>query len=339
MDEEEKLPKEQLRIVYGEILRGFNLIDAAKYRGIVVKHLTVFDTELVDQERELHFQRAVKEGLPSEKARLKELERESLWGVEQEKKIEETESYVSRMRESKSKLLLKSQAQTMQDEIDAAIKELNAMRTEREEMLGLTSERHANKKANDYYVYISLYKDREFKDRFFSDEEFDDVSDVDLNYLVLAFNAFNKRYSQMNLKRTALSHFFLNNFYLCDDNPFSFYGKPVVELTYHQAELFSHGKYFKHILQNMKHSPPADIMEDPDRLMEAYNVDQNREKLYGDKDQSGVGSTVVGATKDDLEALGMTSDTAGEPVVSLSDAVKEAGGRLEMEDLIKLHGV
>ena len=142
------------------------------------------------------------------------------------------------------------------------------------------------------------------------------------------------------MKRVALSGFFLNNFYLCKDNPFIFYGKPVVELTYHQGDLFSYGRYFKHVLSEMKHQPPPDVMEDPDKLIEQYDVQQNQEKMNEGKDTSGTASTYIGATKEDMDSLGITEEVKNDPnVVDLNEELAKADGDLSMEDLIKLHGV
>ena len=76
------------------------------------------------------------------------------------------------------------------------------------------------------------------------------------------------RFADINLKRVAVSGFYLNNFYLCKDNPFIFYGKPVVGLTYPQTELFSFGRYFKGILTEIKPPPTEEQLDDPDKLIE-----------------------------------------------------------------------
>lgn len=140
------------------------------------------------------------------------------------------------------------------------------------------------------------------------------------------------------MKRIALSNFFLNNYHLCKDNPFIFFGKPLVELTYHQADLFAYGRYYKHILSEMKNPPAPEIMQDPDRLLELYEIEKSQEERNDGKETTGTASTVVGATKEDLEVLGMTKD-ADPMAVDLNDEIRKKGGNLSMEDLIKLHGV
>jgi hypothetical protein len=203
----------------------------------------------------------------------------------------------------------------------------------------LTCETYSEKKVNDYYVYISLFKDTKFKDPLFSISEFDEVSENDLMALILHFNKTTRKYSQHNLKRIAISHFFLNNFYLCKDNPFTFYGKPVVELTYHQADLFSFGRYFKHILSEMKSPLTNEMIEDPDKIIGQHNIEQNKDSVLKDDGKAGSASTIIGATKEDLEALGVSATEDIGETIDLNKAVSEKGGTMSMDELMKLHGV
>ena len=140
------------------------------------------------------------------------------------------------------------------------------------------------------------------------------------------------------MKRIALSNFFLNNYHLCKDNPFIFFGKPIVDLTYHQADLFAYGRYYKHILSEMKSPPSAEVMQDPDKLLELYEIEQTQKDRDGGKEMTGTASTVVGATKEDLDALGMTKE-ADPGAIDLNEEMRKKGGDLSMEELIKLHGV
>jgi hypothetical protein len=292
----------------------------------------------VDEEREKNSDKAVSKGLPTDKEKLEELKKEGLWTEEKEKRFEEITNFVSRLRETKSKIALKSEAKRIQDEIDTAEKEYDELNREKTGLIGMTSEMFADKKANDYYIFLALYKDKEFKEHFFSEAEYDELSDKQLTAVILAFNRMSKRFNQINLKRIALSGFFLNNFYLCKENPFIFFGKPIVDLTFHQTDLFAYGRYFKHILSEMKSSPPQDVMEDPDKLLDQYNLEQNKDKVLNPTGKDGAATTIVGATKEDLEALGLRPQSEDGEVIDLHKAAKEKGGELSMEDLMKLHG-
>jgi hypothetical protein len=235
-------------------------------------------------------------------------------------------------------MALKSEIRRLTQQIQEEEDKLLEMELDKKDLVGLTSDSYATKKVNDYYVYISLYKDMGCKELLFSENEFDEVSEDDLTAIILHFNKEIKKFSQMNLKRIGLSHFFLNNFYLCDDNPYIFYGKPVVDLTYHQADLFTYGRHFKHLMSEMQSPLTNEMMENPDLLTEQYNIEQNKESVLKDSDQSGTASTIVGATKEDLESLGVAATQDLGETVDLNDMLAKKGGTMDMEDLIKLHG-
>lgn len=342
MQNKEKIPLEELRQSYAEVLNGRSTMKIKEYGLIYVKHLSIYDTELLDIKREGYFAKAIKAGLPTTEEKIELLEKDDLWSKKREKEIEEQTNFISRMEETKAKLILKSEVSRIAKEIEETQSKIDETIEEKAQLLGLTSELFADKKVNDYYIYLTLYKDPNFKEAFFSEEEFNELSDIELAIVITGYNSIAKSFSEINMKRIALSGFFLNNFYLCKDNPFIFFGKPVVDLTYHQSDLFSYGRYFKHVLSELKNQPPPDVMADPDKLIDQFNLQQNQEKMGGkaqDRENIGGGSTVVGASKEDLEALGMTPDSSAPNVLSLNEEVEKKGGTLDMEDLIKMHGL
>ena len=316
-------------------------MNVGKFGLIHVKHLSIWDTELLDIRRLEYLNRAEKEGLPSNEEKLKYLKRDDLWSDEKEGQIKNLTSFVDRASETRSKLILKSEINRMTKEIDKSSKERDILIQEKSQLMGLTSELYADKKVNDYYVFLTLHKDVDLKEEFFSEEEFDELSDAELSLIINGYNNIASMFADINVKRIAVSGFFLNNFYLCKDNPFTFFGKPVTELTYHQVDLFSFGRYFKHILSELKSPPSEEDLDEPDRIIGQHTIQENKEKMGADKVESGSASTYVGATQEDLEALGMGKDEAAmDPdVVDLNEEIRKKGGTLSMEDMIKIHGV
>jgi len=148
-----------------------------------------------------------------------------------------------------------------------------------------------------------------------------------------------QKFNSKNLKRIALSGFFLNFYHLCDDNPFTFFGQAATRLTFYQAELFGHGRYFKHILQNSKNKPPDDIMNEPDKIIEWYESSTSAQaamdKATTSADKMG-GSSIVGASRKEMEHLGAASEET--EAVDLAKEAAKKGGQLSMADLLKLHG-
>jgi len=142
-----------------------------------------------------------------------------------------------------------------------------------------------------------------------------------------------------NLKRMALADFFTNIFYLCEDNIYNFYGKPIVKLTFYQIELFSFGRYFKSIMQNSEEEVPEHIAEDPEKLIEWAESSKNVKEILeksSTEGKDGAASSIVGATAEDLQKAGIDKN---DDVIDLSQKAKEKGGKLTMQDMMKLHGV
>ena len=334
----ELLPKEELRLVYGEIVRGSSYFYSEKYGEVIIKHLTQHDTEMLDVKKLKYKRLAEKKGLPTEKERVQDLIKDKLWTEQNERDIESARDFISKMEDSKKKMALKSERKKVQESIDAEINKLEKLLMEKNDLVGLTSESYSDKKVNDYYIYLSLFKDMKFKEPLFSEAEFDEVSEKDLEVIIMHFNKISRRFEQRNIKRIALSHFFLNNFYLCKDNPFIYYGKPVVDLSYHQADLFSFGRYYKQIMQDMKNPVTNEMMDDPDKLTDQYEIEQNKDSVLKEDGKSGEASTIVGATKEDLEALGVSATQDIGETVDLNDELAKKGGTMSMEDIMKLHG-
>ena len=261
----------------------------------------------------------LKKGLPTEKERVEDLIKDKLWTQQNERDIESARDFVSKMEDTKKKMALKSERKKVQESIDAEINKLEKLLMEKNDLVGLTSESYSDKKVNDYYIYLSLFKDTKFQEPLFSEAEFDEVSEKDLEVIIMHFNKISRRFEQRNIKRIALSHFFLNNFYLCKDNPFIYYGKPVVDLSYHQADLFSFGRYYKQIMQDMKNPVTNEMMDDPDKLTDQYEIEQNKDSVLKEDGKSGEASTIVGATKEDLEALGVSATQDIGETVDLND--------------------
>lgn len=332
-----KLEKHLLRRVYMDILRGFSKVTDTSYGDFYIKHIDNFDSEEIDEKGEEYKNHAIKQGLPSTKEKLKQLKQDESWTDEEECKINDLEKMISNLQITKSKTLLKAQIDQVQQQIKDTEKELQALKVEKASLIGYTSDVYASKKINEFYVLNTSYKDKELKKPLFNKQEFEELQERDISLLIKYYNDSSERAGEENIKRIALSGFFLNSFYICEDNPQIYYGKPVVELTYNQGELFSYGKYFKHILSEMKNKPHPDVMDDPDKLIELYNVGQNADKMKESMENADA-STVVGATSEDLERMGIKGPS-DEPQkgISLAKEAAKKGGKLSMEDLMNLH--
>jgi hypothetical protein len=326
----------KLRMIFADILRGYSVCEY-KDSEFYIKHLSHYDATDLDYEREKQIRKAAEAGLETETSKLKELEEADLWSRKQESQGTELESYLINLKTTRSKLFLAEERNRITLQIEGVEKEISDLETERKNLLGLTQESFADKKINELYIFSSIFKEQERKTPLFEKEEEEEMDLQELYELIRAYNGKLADFNGENLKRMALSGFFLNLFYLCKDNPFTFYGKPAMDLTFYQAELFTHGRYFKNILQNSKTKPPEDIMGDPDKIIEWYESSTNAQEAMSkiNKDSAG-GSSIVGASREEMKKLGAIDDT--EQGIDLAAEAAKKGGELTMDDLIKLHG-
>ena len=152
------------------------------------------------------------------------------------------------------------------------------------------------------------------------------------------YNKSVEKFQSNHLKNISVSGFFTNIFYLCENNAHVFFGKPLVNLSFYQLELFGYGRYYKSMIENSEKKPPEHISEDPEKLVEWFESTKSAAETL-DKSEAKAGehgaTSLVGATKDDLKRLGL--DNPGE-TISLAKKAAEKGGRLTMDDMMKIHG-
>jgi hypothetical protein len=326
-----------LKTVFTDIVKGYSVVHDQTFGKIYVKHLNSFDSSDIEIAKQRYYDKAKNMDVATEAEQEKILLEQGLWTEDQEKRIAEQRIFVNNLIRQKGKLYLKSQIEKLKDHITDSQEKLEKMEIEKIQLMGQTCERFSNKKVNEYYMYTSVYQDDELEDKKFTSTQFDELTDDELSALIGIYNQSTAKFNSSVIKRVSLSPLFLNFFYLCDDNAVNFYGKPIIELSFYQTEVFSHGLSFKNILSDTKNKPPDEIANDPDKLIEWADANRNaREVLEKASDEEGSASSLVGATPEDLKHLGIDMKTDG---ISLEKAAAEKGGALDMQDLMKLHGV
>ena len=191
------------------------------------------------------------------------------------------------------------------------------------------------KKSNEYLIYNSLYKDANLKIKNFSEKSFEEIDNEDLYILGDIYKKFVEKFSTLNIKKISLLPFYRNLYNLSNDNPYYLYGKRILDLTFYQIEVFSYARYFKNIISESKNPPPEDYLDDPDKIIEWFDSSKNINELLDNKNSKNAdGSSIVGATKEDLKKLGKEENG-----VSIFEEASKKGGKLSMEDMMKLHGI
>lgn len=326
--------KSKLKLIYNDILQGYSYASHGIGK-LYIKHLSTFDSADFDFVYNKYFLLAREKGLPAIIDKEKELIESGEWSKEKDRKILDTENYIKGLYTTKTKLWKQNDLNSLNRQIKQAEDDLKKLQDEKQTLLGTTAETYANKKLNEYSVFSTLYNSSALNNRFFSPDDFDDLEDDILRSLVVLYNEKIENFSEYNLKAVALSPFFSNLFYLAEDNVFNFYGKPIINLTFYQVQLFMYGKYFKGMFSDSKTRPPEHIMEDPDKVIDWFNSAKNvNELIEKNKNNESGNLSLVGATKEDLERAGVKPTK--NKVNLFVEAAKKKNGELSMEEIIKL---
>ena len=326
-----------LKVVFSEVLKGFTLVESKNYGKIQVKHFTNFDSAELDIKNKLFYDKAINQGLPSRNDRIEYLLKENIWTEEKNKEILQVKSMLSGLRNSKSKVFLQAHIDNINTQIGENQKKLADLEFEKEELIGFCAENYASRRINEHYMYNAVLNDK--GEKLFGAEEFEELEENSLVELIGLYNRSTKKFDSNNLKKISLSPFFTNLFYLCENNAHVFFGKPLVNLTFYQIELFGYARYYKSLMDNSETQVPDDVKEDPEKMVEWFDSTKSaRETLEKSKNagQDGSATSLVGASKQDLKRLGL--DNPNE-TINLAKKAAEKGGKLNMEDMMELHGM
>ena len=328
------MQREYLKLIFSEIIEGYSFVPSKLFGDLKIKHINNFDAAKTDIKNHYYFEKAVSQGLEKREDKIDYLIKEKLWDPEKDKQAKRLEDMLKGMRKTKSKLILQTQIDAINKDIEENELQLSAILSEKETIIGFTAEEYAQRRINEYYMYISILDEN--GNRLFKEDEFQELDEEQVAEIMTVYSKNNEKFKAEVLKKIALADFFTNIFYLCDDNVFNFYGKPVINLTFYQIEIYSYGRYFKSLIQNSEDKIPDHIVEDPDKLIEWAQSSKNvKEVLEKNSGEEAGASSIMGATKEDLAKAGVNQD---QDVIDLSKKAEEQGGRLSMDDLMKLHG-
>ena len=316
----------------GEVFDGYST-DFFEGQEVFVKHLNIRDQRYIHNYYEKYKNIALVKGIDSESDMLERLKKDGMWDAEDDLKISSLESEISNLKKTRDAIFLPSQKEVFTKNIEDKSKEFYGLKSKRAEVVGVTAESYATSRCGDEMLRFSLFKDSSFRNYLFSEEEFAELEVHQVINLGNIVNGSAKRLGEENIKWAVLRPFF--SMYLSNcENINDFYGQAVVTLSVYQLKVAMYGKVFHSIFQYTD-DIPDNIKEDPDKLM-AFSENQ-RNKDSG-KVSSGIrddadASAVFGATKEDMQQIASDGKT-----VSLSEEMEKAGGKLNMEQMMRLAG-
>lgn len=323
-----------LKKAFRDIKRGFSEIKISE-NLFYLKHLCVDDQVDIDSIYDKYFNQAKIRGVPTNQETVERLISEGEWTEKQERKVKEYEDFLNDLINQKKSLYLRSEIERLNRDIEDARKRLFDIKNTRASLFNRTAESYAEERVNDFYILKCLYKDKDLRQNAYDDQEFDDIDSSTLYEIIKEYNEVYKNISDSNIQKIVLQDFY--SLYMpFAENSQEFFGKPVCSLSYNQLKLLVYSRFFKNVFsQNEK--MPADIREDPDKIMDYVNANENAKKAKeSSSDKDFEAKSLVGATKEDLKYINVLKP--GQKTLSLADEAKKNGGSLDMDQMMKMFG-
>jgi hypothetical protein len=211
-----------------DIFNGYSsLVFDGEY--LFLKHFCLRDQYNISKVYVEYLEIAKKRGLELESATYQKLIDAKEWTEDDELQIMQLKKYVSNLKTTKSKLLLPSEKENHQKLIDEEEKKLNNLINKKNELLGVTAENFANKMANEEFLRLLIFKDRNLKKVKFSRNDFGELRNEQVIELTNKYADISKALNDDAIQDIILQDFFNVYFSYCE-NAKDFFGKPINKL-------------------------------------------------------------------------------------------------------------
>ena len=321
------------RKIFRDIVRGYSTA-IIEEDFVYIKHLTPHDQVELEEVEQKYFKIAEKRGVPTERDMMDFLVKEGEWSESKDKEIEKKKMFLENLKTARNKMVLKSAIDKQSELIEKEQTDLNELENHKASLIGNTCEKYAKDRMNDFYMIKSFYKDKDLKEILFSEEVYDELEDRDIKKYIFNYNEIFSGFTEESIQYTILEDFYSPYLSFAEDS-MQFYGKPFCALTYNQIRLIVYTRVIKNIFDTNENIPES-IKKDPAKLLEFGSSSKEERDKAKDKLSQGAAGTLVGAKDEDYEYLGIEKPKGG---VSLHEEAKKKGGTLNMQDLMKLHGV
>jgi hypothetical protein len=336
--------EEQLSLsskIFSEISQGYSHFNL-KRQDFFLKHFSLADHFSLNSNKSVFEKEALALGLEREYDQVKFAIQEGWWSRENEEKIKAFRKTISNLHKTKEKLAYKSQKESVAAQIKKFEAILMSLFRERSGFVLYTVESYAEKRAQEEFFKKVLFKDPGLTQPFFSFSE-DPYEEQDTEFieeLSIEINKISINLSHDNIKKVAASGFFQNMIFLADTS-YDFWGKPVCNCSKYQNDLLLYGKSYRNFVRGQaENGKPLneDITSDPEKLISFIeNYNPNNKKPLSKKNKSeNMVSSYVGATKEDLQDLGVKVEKIKGQ--SLLEMAKNSGGIIEKDQYLKARG-
>lgn len=346
-------------LIYPDLISGYSEINVEEKKRLdggdrilfepptfYFKHATKIDSLKISEFYKKEVEAAKKSGILPEKELIESAIEKGWWSQERERNVFVKSEYIARLKETKGKLLLKSQKEELQKEIDKEESELNAEKNERSSLIVDSAETFASKRLDEFYLLNLTFLDSNLSSRAFSVEDLDYLDDFTFHFLSSMVFMKISEFSFKKIRLLSASHFFQEIIRCCpEDDSQCFYGKSASILSSFQVDLFTFGNYYRKCIKHSSEKVPSDVLADPEKLIEWFendsassrvkkNLDRNPNAKKSKGERTGRMTSIVGATSEDYKNLGLQSDSKKTGKKDLLDLAVEGGGTADMGKLV-----
>lgn len=329
----EDITIDEVNCLFFEIVEGFSTIEV-RGKQCYIKHCGIDDINIYSLKKKEYEEKALKSGLMSKQDLLDFLSSEGLWSQKEEDYVNQCKIEINNLNKTLSKIFVERDKIGIKSRLEEVSKSLKEKLKIRNSLIKNTSEDYAEKKSNEYFMFKSLYKDKGFEELFFTEEEFLEIDNKDLSNLYKTYNDSLKRFGDESIQEISLNGHFSNMFSLYSRDLSNFFKRHSLDLSFFQMNLLNYAKLFRNILENRE--IPKDITSKPKKILEHIEAEDNignKKNQMKEKLNKSDGFSYARANKKDLEKMGIEKKYSKD----LHQIAKESGGKLNMEDFMRIH--
>lgn len=252
-----------------EIADGFS-----PEEDILIKHQDIRDSAELNDFRAKLISKYKESGYRTEEEMLKILDEQQIWTAASENKLKQKNQELAGLKKSLPKITLPKEIRNLEKYIENVAKEVLSLELERKKHLGLTAEISADNVCWDYEICCSLYgRD---KKRLITWDEYEDLDEDQVEKYKTIWFKNRERISVKNARNITVQPFFLNLFYIIEENNASaIFNRPVKDFTYYQSIVCNTALRVKRIRDNHP-DIPDDVFEDAETLFKYVDGSKNK---------------------------------------------------------------
>ncbi len=278
----------------------------SKVSDFWIKHPTIEDEAELEFLNSKYLSLAQKRKIPLEKDCVIRAKKDGSWTDSDQNNLDSNVAYLVRLRESYEKII-DSLKKDLLSELTAINTKVGLLKHRRSNAIGKTAEDWAAKISNEKYILNLFYKDKDLKEKAWTEEESDFLEIEEVGLIFGYFLSYREKFCDDSLKSLACNEFSQNLYYI-SGSCFSFFGKPIIEMTCLQQRFCLFLENYKNIISNINGKVPQSVISDWKELEKwSRSSEVGKEEL--EKNWSGFGQS---ASKINYENIKKASLVEGE---------------------------